>query len=72
VYKICGGAHYKMKMIVVVLSEKEYNKWMKGVQAKTFKTIFSPAPAAPAAPASGSDTTGVVMDTVAAPAVVKK
>jgi cytochrome c oxidase subunit 2 len=70
--KICGGAHYKMKMIVVVLSEKEYNKWMKGVQAKSFKTIFSPAPAAPAAPAAASDTTGVVMDTVAAPAVVKK
>lgn len=70
--KICGGAHYKMKMIVVVLSEKEYNQWMKGAQAKTFKTIFSPAPAAPAAPMAGADTTGVAMDTVAVPTVVKK
>ena len=68
--KICGGAHYKMKMIVVVLSEKEYNKWMKGAQAKTFKTIFSPAPAAPAA-ATPADSTGVVLDTMAMPAPVK-
>ncbi|MEN9400811.1 MAG: hypothetical protein RL632_1914 [Bacteroidota bacterium] len=68
--KICGGAHYKMKMIVVVLSEKEYNQWMKGAQAKTFKSTFSPA-AAPAAPAT-SDTTGVVVDTMAMPAVVMK
>jgi len=67
--KICGGAHYKMKMIVVVLSEKEYNKWMKGAQAKTFKTIFSPAPAAPAA-ATPADSTGVVLDTMAMPAPV--
>jgi len=28
--KICGGAHYKMKMMVVVLEEKDYNKWMDG------------------------------------------
>jgi cytochrome c oxidase subunit 2 len=69
--KICGGAHYKMKMIVVVLSEKEYNKWMKGAQAKTFKTIFAPAPAAPAAPAAGADTLAVAVDTVAMPAPVK-
>ncbi|MCE2681588.1 MAG: cytochrome c oxidase subunit II [Flavobacteriia bacterium] len=70
--KICGGAHYKMKMIVVVLSEKEYNKWMKGAQAKTFKTIFSPAPSAPAAPVAGADTLAVAVDTVAMPAPVKK
>lgn len=68
--KICGGAHYKMKMIVVVLSEKEYNKWMKGAQAKTFKSTFSSAPAAPAAPAP-ADTTGMVVDTMAMPAPVK-
>ena len=70
--KICGGAHYKMKMIVVVLSEKEYNKWMKGAQAKTFKTIFSPAPAVPATPAAGADTLAVALDTMAMPAPVKK
>lgn len=69
--KICGGAHYKMKMIVVVLGEKDYNKWMKGAQAKTFKTIFAPAPAAPATPAAGADTLAVALDTMAMPAPVK-
>lgn len=46
--KICGGAHYKMKMIVVVLEEKEYDSWMKTKKTATFKdTYFStPAPAA--------------------------
>jgi len=48
--KICGGAHYKMKMIVVVLSEKEYKNWMEKKKAATFKaSFFPPAPAAPAA-----------------------
>jgi len=28
--KICGGAHYKMKMVVVVLDRSEYKKWMDG------------------------------------------
>jgi cytochrome c oxidase subunit II len=47
--KICGGAHYKMKMIVVVLSEKEYKNWMDKKKAATFKaSFFPPAPAAPA------------------------
>ena len=29
--KICGGSHYKMKLIVVVLDNKEYKKWYDGV-----------------------------------------
>ena len=58
-------------MIVVVLGEKEYNKWMKGAQSKTFKTIFAPAPAAPATPAAGADTLAVALDTMAMPAPVK-
>lgn len=29
--KICGGSHYKMKLMVVVLSPKEYNEWYKKV-----------------------------------------
>lgn len=29
--KICGGAHYKMKLMVVVLPKKEYDKWYLGV-----------------------------------------
>ncbi|XOV65947.1 MAG: cytochrome c oxidase subunit II [Fluviicola sp.] len=28
--KICGGAHYNMNMIVVVLEKAEYDKWMLG------------------------------------------
>ncbi len=28
--KICGSAHYKMKMIVVVLNKKDYKEWMNG------------------------------------------
>lgn len=35
--KICGGAHYKMKMMVVVLEEKDYNAWMKSKAESTFK-----------------------------------
>lgn len=65
--KICGGAHYKMKMIVVVLPESEYKSWMKTKQ--TFKDIFSAAAAAaaPAAPADGAapaDTMAVKADTL--------
>lgn len=40
--KICGGAHYKMKMMVVVLEEKDYNNWMKGKANKTFRDTFFP------------------------------
>lgn len=32
--KICGGAHYKMKMMVVVLDEKEYNNWSEQIKKK--------------------------------------
>jgi|TARA_R110000737_G_scaffold351267_1_gene392955 cytochrome c oxidase subunit 2 len=50
--KICGGAHYKMKMIVVVLPKGEYDAWMNAKKGPgSFKSIFQPvvAPAAPAA-----------------------
>lgn len=53
--KICGGAHYKMKMIVVVLSESEYKAWEAGKKAtSTFKQKYFPAPAPAAAPATDS------------------
>lgn len=45
--KICGGAHYKMKMIVVVDTPADYSKWMKS--KKTFKDTYMTVEAAPAA-----------------------
>lgn len=47
--KICGGAHYKMKMIVVVLEKDEYKAWMASKEKSTFKEAFFGAPAAPEA-----------------------
>lgn len=61
--KICGGAHYKMKMIVVVLEEAQYNKWMQGKSNKTFRDAYfsSPAPKVDQAidPVTESDTTSI-------------
>jgi cytochrome c oxidase subunit 2 len=61
--KICGGAHYKMKMIVVVLEEKDYKKWL--ASKKSFKDNYFAAAAAAPAPASaaGADSTMVTKDT---------
>lgn len=58
--KICGSAHYKMKMVVVVLEESDYKKWMKTKQ--TFKDVYFAAAAAAASPAApaGADTLKVV------------
>ncbi|MBI2257314.1 MAG: cytochrome c oxidase subunit II [Flavobacteriia bacterium] len=36
--KICGGAHYKMKMIVKVDTKKEYSAWLKSKES--FKDQF--------------------------------
>ena len=52
--KICGSAHYKMKMIVVVLGKAEFKNWMDSKKkSSTFKQIYFPvsAPAAPLAEA---------------------
>ncbi len=38
--KICGGAHYKMKMMVVVLNKKEYSNWWKSKANQTFKDSY--------------------------------
>ena len=59
--KICGGAHYKMKMIVVVLDKPAYKKWMAGKKKQTFKDQYFPVAAAPATPAA-TDTTAVTMN----------
>jgi cytochrome c oxidase subunit 2 len=54
--KICGGAHYKMKMMVVVKSESEYKAWMAAKSKETFKDKYFPAPAAaPVATAAPAD-----------------
>ncbi|MDP4866467.1 MAG: hypothetical protein NWQ47_07090 [Crocinitomicaceae bacterium] len=55
--KICGGAHYKMKMMVVVLSESEYKAWMTNKKKQTFKDAYF-ATAAPAAPAEAAPMAG--------------
>ena len=46
--KICGSAHYKMKMIVVVDTPEQYNAWLKS------KTTFKDDYLKPAAVASDS------------------
>lgn len=57
--KICGGAHYQMKMMVVVLEESEYKTWMKTKAKSTFRDTYFAAAAAPAA----TDTTAASVDT---------
>jgi cytochrome c oxidase subunit 2 len=39
--KICGSAHYKMKLIVVVLNKEEYKKWKSSKKDKTFRDTYS-------------------------------
>ncbi len=63
--KICGSAHYKMKMIVVVDTPAQYKAWLKSKQ--TFKDTFLAKPAAAATPAEGTAPAGeaaTVADTV--------
>jgi cytochrome c oxidase subunit 2 len=60
--KICGNAHYKMKMIIVVLSPSEYKSWMKTKQ--TFKDIYMTAVATAEPAAIGVDTMAVIAETV--------
>jgi cytochrome c oxidase subunit 2 len=56
--KICGGAHYKMNMIVVVKEKAAYNAWMASKKQETFKAKYFPAPApVQAATAMVGDTT---------------
>jgi cytochrome c oxidase subunit 2 len=40
--KICGGAHYKMKMMVVVYDEQQYESWMLSKKSATFKDQYFP------------------------------
>ncbi len=54
--KICGGAHYKMKMIVVVKEKAEYKEWMKGMMKQTFKDKYFPVAEAATTPVVAADT----------------
>ncbi len=42
--KICGKAHYKMKMDIEVLSKAEYAAWLAGKKKETFKLKYGSAP----------------------------
>lgn len=53
--KICGGAHYKMKMMVVVLEEKDYNAWMDSKKSMTFKDTYFAKSAASEEVAEGDE-----------------
>lgn len=59
--KICGSAHYKMKMMVVVLSETEYKVWMASKKMQTFKDSYFPS-AAPAVDKPMVDTLAAVVN----------
>ena len=48
--KICGGAHYKMKMIIVVKDKKSFDVWMKQKSKETFGAKYFPAVEAIKAP----------------------
>jgi len=41
--KICGSAHYKMKMMVVVLDKANYSDWLKSKKNSTFRDGYFPA-----------------------------
>jgi cytochrome c oxidase subunit 2 len=43
--KICGKAHYKMKMDIEVLSKAEYAAWLAAKKKETFKLKYGTAPA---------------------------
>jgi cytochrome c oxidase subunit 2 len=59
--KICGSAHYKMKMIVVVLGKAEFKAWMKEKQAtSTFRHKYFPVAAEPAAEVVTVDSVSMV------------
>jgi len=56
--KICGSAHYKMKMVIVVKEKEDYKLWMKGLMNQSFKDKYFPA-AAVAPLTDVADTTAV-------------
>ncbi len=49
--KICGVAHYQMKMNVVVEDQPAFDTWLKGERPAVPAKTAEPAPAAPTADA---------------------
>ncbi len=81
--KICGGSHYKMKMIIVVLEKKAYDEWanlkMNGkkaadgsweVEPATFHHTFHKVAEAPAEPTDGTEDIPVGADSLQMVAVL--
>ena len=73
--KICGGAHYKMKLMIVVLSKKDYKKWYNVVSydgkdpekiktSKLFKHTYAVGKPVEIAPATGADSIPTSVDSI--------
>lgn len=73
--KICGGAHYKMKLMIVVLSKKDYKKWYNVVSydgkdpekiktSKLFKHTYVVGKPVEVAPATGTDSIPTSVDSI--------
>ena len=59
--KICGAAHYNMKMVIKVVSEEEYNSWLN--EQKVFLAVEGIQQEAPAEmPTEESDSTEIEME----------
>lgn len=55
--KVCGGAHYKMKLIIVVLDKAPFNRWLKSKAKDTFGAKFFPKVESPKVVATPAPTT---------------
>lgn len=55
--KVCGGAHYKMKLIIVVLDKAPFNRWLKSKAKDTFGSKFFPKVEIPKVVAAPAPTT---------------
>lgn len=55
--KVCGGAHYKMKLIIVVLDKAPFNRWLKSKEKDTFGAKFFPKVEGPKVVATPAPTT---------------
>jgi cytochrome c oxidase subunit 2 len=68
--KICGNAHYNMKMLIVVEDQASYDKWIK--EQKTFASQMAALLAPPAADSAVTKTLVPPTDTTMAKAPTAK